>query len=170
MGKNQDQRREQDVILAKVTLEEQWAYDRRMERLSFRQMRELAALPVERGGLGYAIPESTLKHRADAYFARVKATLRTGVDERRARQEAEIDELIRLAVGDIARARAAGDVKASAEAEARLLRYQEREAKIFGTDAPQQIHQTVETRDGLLDDLNASLIALGREPVTSERP
>jgi hypothetical protein len=163
----QDKRREHEVIVAKVAIEEQWAYDRRMERLSFRQMRDLSSLPVERGGLGYPIAESTLKTRADAYFRRIRDTLQTGVDERRARQEAEIDELIRLAVGDIATARAVGDVKASAEAEARLLRYQEREAKIFGTDAPQQIHAEFTNRDGVLDDLNAALVALGREPVLS---
>lgn len=162
-------KKDRELIATKVALEEQWAYDRRQERMSLRQMRQAAALPVEQGGLGYALSEATLKARIDAYFARMKATLDMGVDERRARQEAEIDELIRLATSDIVRARAAGDVKASADAELRLLRYQEREAKIFGTDAPQRIEADVTTHDAVLDELNAALVAMGEEPVSVDR-
>lgn len=158
-------KRDREIIVARVATEEQWAYDRRMERMSFRQMREAAALPVERGGLGYEIAEATLKARADAYFSRIRATLQTGVQERRARQEAEIDELIRLAVADIAAARRAGDVRASAEAEARLLKYQEREAKIFGTDAPQRLEADVTHNPGATAALNEMLIEAGLDPV-----
>lgn len=157
-----------EVVAAKVAIEEEWAYDRRAERLSWRQMRDLSALPVERGGLGYSLGIATLQARADAYFAQIRGTLRVGVDERRARQEGEIDELIRLAIGDIRVARAAGDVKASAEAERRLLLYQEREAKIFGTDSPQRIEAEVTNRDGVMEDLNAALVSLGREPVEAD--
>lgn len=156
---------DREVVAAKVAIEEEWAYDRRVERLSWRQMRDLSALPVERGGLGYLLGIGTLQARADAYFSQIRGTLRVGVDERRARQEGEIDELIRLAIGDIKAARAAGDVRASADAELRLLRYQEREAKIFGTDSPQRVEAEVTTRDGVLEDLNAALVSLGREPV-----
>lgn len=161
-------KKDRELIATKVALEEQWAFDRRQERMNFRQMRQAAALPVERGGLGYEISESTLKARVDAYFGRIKSTLEMGVDERRARQEGEIDELIRLATSDIVRARAAGDVKASADAELRLLRYQEREAKIFGTDAPQRIEAEVTTHDAVLDELNAALVAMGESPVARE--
>lgn len=157
---------EREIVAAKVENEERWAYDRKQERFSIRQMTQLVALPVERGGLGYPLSEKVLRARMDAYFARIRESIQTGVEERRARQEAEIDELIRLAVSDIAAARAAGDVKASAEAEMRLLRYQEREAKIFGTDAPQRVEAEVTTRDGVLEDMNAALVALGRDPVT----
>ncbi|WP_298944183.1 hypothetical protein [uncultured Microbacterium sp.] len=156
---------DREVVAAKVAIEEEWAYDRRVERLSWRQMRDRSALPVEQGGLGYLLGIATLQARADAYFAQIRGTLRVGVDERRARQEGEIDELIRLAIGDIKVARAAGDVKASADAELRLLRYQEREAKIFGTDSPQRIEAEVTNRDAVLEDLNAALVSLGREPV-----
>lgn len=156
---------DREVVAAKVASEEEWAYDRRTERLSWRQMRDIAPLPVERGGLGYPLGISTLKVRADAYFDQIRNTMRVGVEERRSRQEGEIDELIRLAIGDIKAARLAGDVKASADAEARLLRYQEREAKIFGTDAPQRIETEVTTRDGVLEELNASLAVLGLDPV-----
>lgn len=156
---------DREVVAAKVAIEEEWAYDRRAERLSWRQMRDRSALPVESGGLGYPLGIATLQARADAYFNQIRGTLRVGVDERRARQEGEIDELIRLAIGDIKTARAAGDVKASADAELRLLRYQEREAKIFGTDSPQRIEAEVTNRDGVMEDLNAALVSLGRDPV-----
>lgn len=149
-----------EVIVAKIAIEEQWAYDNKIARLSFAQMSQVAELPPARGGLGYPIPASTLRQRAADYFDRIKGTLQTGVDERRARQEGEIDELIRLAVADIRTARAAGDVKASAEAEMRLLRYQEREAKIFGTDAPQRIETEVTTKDAVTEELNAMLARL----------
>lgn len=154
-------KKNREVIAARVMHEQQWAFDRRSERLTWRAIAELSGQPVERGGLGYPLGQEALKRRSDAYFERVKATLQTGVEERRARQEAEVDELIRLAVADIQAARAAGDVKASAEAEARLVRYQEREAKIFGTDAPQRLETTVTTRDGILDELNSALASIG---------
>lgn len=156
-------KKDRELVATKVGLEEQWAYDRRQERMSFRQMRQAAAFPVEQGGLGYSLGEATLKARVDAYFARIKDTLEMGIDERRARQEAEIDELIRLATGDIARARAAGDVKASADAELRLLRYQEREAKIFGTDSPQRIEADVTTHDAVADELAMMLARIPEE-------
>ena len=159
-----------EVVAAKVAIEEEWSYDRRAERLSWRQMRDLSALPVERGGLGYPLGISVLQSRADAYFAQIRDTMRVGVDERRARQEGEVDELIRLAVGDIRAARAAGDVKASAEAELRLLRYQEREAKIFGTDAPQRVEAEVTTRDAVTDELNAMLARLGVDETIQPQP
>mgnify|MGYP001097938754 CR=1 FL=1 len=154
---------DRDIIAARVEREEQWAYDRRNERLSLRQIRELSARLPEEGGLGYPLSEQVLRQRIDAYFTRIRTSLQTGVDERRARQEAEIDELIRLAVADIRDARAAGDVKASAEAEARLLKYQEREAKIFGTDAPQRIEADVTRRDAVVDELDAMLARIGAE-------
>ena len=161
---------DRDVIAAKVAFEEQWAFDRRAERLSWRQIQDRSALPVERGGLGYPLGFAVLKSRADAYFAQIRDTMRVGVDERRARQEGEVDELIRLAVGDIRAARAAGDVKASAEAELRLLRYQEREAKIFGTDAPQRVEAEVTTRDAVTDELNAMMARLGLDETIQPQP
>lgn len=158
-----------EVVAAKVAIEEEWAYDRRVERLSWRQMRDRSALPIERGGLGYPLGIATLQARAEAYFGQIRGTLRVGVDERRIRQEGEIDELIRLAIGDIRAARAVGDVKASAEAEGRLLRYQEREAKIFGTDSPQRIEAEVTTRDTVTEELNAMLARIGVDETIEAR-
>lgn len=156
-----------EIISEKVAREEEWAHDRRVERLSWRQIRDLAPLPREQGGLGYPLAVATLQTRAAAYFEQVRGAMRTGVEERRARQEGEIDELIRLAVADIRAARAAGDVKASAAAEARLLRYQEREAKIFGTDAPQRIEAEVKNYDAVNEELNAMIARIDpdHEPI-----
>ncbi|KQR86519.1 hypothetical protein ASF96_09140 [Microbacterium sp. Leaf179] len=151
------------MIAAKIAIEEQWAYDNKVARLSFAQMSRLAECAPAQGGLGYPIPASTLRIRAADYFTRIRSTLKTSVDERRARQEGEIDELVRLAVADIRTARAAGDVKASAEAEMRLLRYQEREAKIFGTDAPQRVEAEVTTKDAVSAELDAMLARLDVE-------
>jgi len=156
---------DREIIVARVVHEEQWAYDRRSERLGIRQIARLSALPPEQGGLGYPLSETVVRSRVEAYFSRIRSSLQTGVEERRARQEEEIDDLIRLAVADIRAARAAGDVRASAEAEMRLLRYQEREAKIFGTDAPQRIETEVTTRDAVADELDAMLARMGRDPL-----
>lgn len=63
---------DREVVAAKVAIEEEWAYDRRIERLSWRQMRDRSALPVERGGLGYPLGIATLQARAGAYFEQIR--------------------------------------------------------------------------------------------------
>lgn len=143
-----------EVIEEKVAYEEVWAHDRRVERLSWSQMRALAPLPREEGGLGYVMGVKTLQVRAAAGFEHVRGVVATGIEERRARQEEEIDALVRLAVADIKAARAAGDVKASAAAEARLLAYQRREADLFGIDAPARAHVEVTTKDAVAAELD----------------
>lgn len=154
-----------EIISEKVAREEEWAHDRRVERLSWRQIRDLAPLPREQGGLGYPLAVTTLQTRAAAYFEQVRGTMRTGVEERRARQEGEIDELIRMAVADIRAARAAGDVRASAAAEARLLKYQEREAQLFGIDAPARAQVEVTNHDAVAAELDAMMARLGMDPL-----
>ena len=39
------------------------------------------------------------------------------------------------------------------------------EREIYGDNAATKIEAEVTTRDGVLDDLNAALVSLGREPV-----
>lgn len=149
-----------EVIEERVAFEEAWAHDRRVERLSWPQMRALAALPREEGGLGYVIGVKTLQVRAAAGFEQVRGVLATSVEERRARQEGEIDALVRLAVADIKAARLAGDVRASAAAEARLLAYQRREADLFGIDEPVRAQVEVTTKDAAAAELDAMLARL----------
>ncbi|MFM9596740.1 hypothetical protein ACKI1O_46145, partial [Streptomyces scabiei] len=55
--------------------------------------------------------------------------------------------------------------KAIAEADRRLQAAMKDEREIYGDNAATKIEAEVTTRDGVLDDLNAALVSLGREPV-----
>lgn len=161
-------KRTRDVVLAKTVNEERWAYARRMQRLSFEQMEELSAAPVERGGLGYVVPVRILKRRADAYFEQMRATVSDERATRAERQSYEIDERARAARADFVAAREVGDAKAVEAADRRLAAAMKDERELFGLNAPTRVETTVTTRDGVLDDLNAALMSLGRDPVETD--
>ncbi|WP_334427512.1 hypothetical protein, partial [Levilactobacillus sp. HBUAS67566] len=55
--------------------------------------------------------------------------------------------------------------KAIADADRRLQAAMKDEREIYGDNAATKIEAEVTTRDGVLDDLNAALVSLGREPV-----
>ncbi|WP_286747062.1 hypothetical protein, partial [Microbacterium sp. 71-23] len=147
MGKKRDR----EVTAAKVMREEEWAYDRRNERLSFRAMRELSALPVAQGGLGYALSEITLKSRSDAYFARLRDHLAAGVVERRQRQQDELDALGRMARAALGKAAESGTI--DREAFRLLLDVQKREAALYGLDAPTQAQVEIVSKDAITAEL-----------------
>lgn len=161
-------RRTRDVVLAKVANEERWAHTMRMQRLGFEQMQDLSALPVAQGGLGYLVPARTLKKRADAYFAEMRATLQDDRATRAERQSYEIDERARVARADLIRAYEAGDVKAVEAADRRLAAAMRDERDLFGLNAATKIEAEVTTHDGVLEELNDALARMGRPPILAE--
>lgn len=153
-----------EVILSKVAAEEAWAYQRRGERLSWTAMAELATLPIEQGGLGYRISPKTLRDRSDSYFKLMAPVIATTAEERRARQQHELDELARIARDAIGRAAYEG--KTDHGAMKILLEVQKREAALHGLDAAARVDVDIHDDRGRLDELNAELAALGLEPVS----
>ena len=180
-----------ELIEAKVIREEDFALEAWRARVPFPEMRR-RALDV----LGYAISESGL--RALMKRARARGgDLSMPRAARIARQQAEIDERAARARFDLRKWHALAQEaqpqrdeyfdtaehrdalalwgkrvevanKAIAEADRRLQAAMKDEREIYGDNAATKIEAEVTTRDGVLDDLNAALVSLGREPVEVE--
>lgn len=177
-----------ELVEAKVIREEDFALEAWRARVPYPEMRRLALAE-----LGYAISESGLRALVQQARARHGDTAMTRAD-RIDRQQAEIDERARRARFDLAKWHAASNEpqperaeyydtaehrdalagwakrvevanKAIAEADRRLGAAMKDEREIYGDNAATKIEAEVTTRDGVLDDLNAALVSLGREPV-----
>lgn len=177
-----------ELVEAKVIREEDFALEAWRNRIPYPEMRRLA-LDV----LGYALSESALRGLVQAARARHGETAMTRAD-RIDRQQAEIDERAARARFDLRKWHALAQEaqperseyfdtadhrdalaawgkrvevanKAIAEADRRLAAAMKDEREIYGDNAATKIEAEVVTRDGVLDDLNAALVSLGREPV-----
>lgn len=177
-----------ELVEAKVISEEDFALEAWRARVPFPEMRRRAL-----DELGYAISESGLRALVKSARARVGDLAMTR-DERVERQQAEIDERAARARFDLRKWHALAQEpqperaeyfhtaehrdalaewakrvevanKAIAEADRRLAAAMKDEREIYGDNAATKIEAEVTTRDGVLDDLNAALVSLGREPV-----
>ncbi len=177
-----------ELVEAKVIREEDFALEAWRNRIPYPEMRRLA-LDV----LGYALSESALRALVQSARARHGDTAMTRAD-RIDRQQAEIDERAARARFDLRKWHALAQEpqperseyfdtadhrdalaawgkrvevanKAIAEADRRLQAAMKDEREIYGDNAATKIEAEVTTRDGVLDDLNAALVSLGREPV-----
>lgn len=177
-----------ELIEAKVIREEDFALEAWRARVPFPEMRRRALAE-----LGYALSESALRALVQSARARHGDTAMTRAD-RIDRQQAEIDERAARARFDLRKWHALAQEpqperseyfdtsehrdalalwgkrvevanKAIAEADRRLQAAMKDEREIYGDNAATKIEAEVVTRDGVLDDLNAALVALGREPV-----
>lgn len=177
-----------ELIEAKVIREEDFALEAWRNRIPYPEMRRLALRE-----LGYALSESALRALVQSARARHGDTAMTRAD-RIDRQQAEIDERAARARFDLRKWHAAAQEpqperseyfdtadhrdalaawgkrvevanKAIAEADRRLQAAMKDEREIYGDNAATKIEAEVVTRDGVLDDLNAALVSLGREPV-----
>lgn len=182
-----------ELVEAKVIREEDFALEAWRNRIPYPAMRRLA-LDV----LGYALSESALRALVQSARARHGDTAMTRAD-RIDRQQAEIDERAARARFDLRRWHAAAQEaqperpeyfdtldyrdalaawgkrvevanKAIAEADRRLQAAMKDEREIYGDNAATKIEAEVTTRDGVLDDLNAALVSLGRKPVETVAP
>lgn len=155
-----------DLVVARVVVERQWAYDRRIvDGMTWQMIRALALRPDEHGGIGRNYGIATLKGLVAAHRAEQGEIVGTR-EERIERRQHELDELALLARASLGRAAAAGalDVHAAKV----LLDARAAEAKMHGDDAALRIEADVTTHDAVLDELNAALVAMGEEPVRAE--
>ena len=182
-----------DLVEARVIREEDWALDAWRARRSFPDMRRLAMLPLEEGGLGYALSESALRGLVAQARKRHGDTTMTR-DERVERQQMEIDERARAARYDLARAHAElnrprpsrdeypdpdewdrafiawakgqdAATRLVESADKRLAAAMKDERDLHGLNAPTRIEADVTTRDAVTEELNAMLERAGRAPV-----
>ena len=180
-----------EIVEAKVVREEDFALEAWRNRIPYPEMRRLALRE-----LGYALSESALRALVQSARARHGDTAMTRAD-RIDRQQAEIDERAARARFDLRKWHALAQEpqperseyfdtadhrdalamwgkrvevanKAIAEADRRLAAAMKDEREIYGDNAATKIEAEVTTRDGVLEDLNAALVSLGREPVEAE--
>jgi hypothetical protein len=151
------------LILARVERERAWAHARWMERMTYGQISALSALPVDLGGLGVHISHAGIRAMV-AEYRESRGDVTMSRDERLERQSDELDEIMRALRAEIAEyVEREGSVPANAVK--LLLEAGKREADLHGLAAATKIDATVTHRDGLIDELNASLAALGRPAV-----
>lgn len=184
-----------DTIESVTRLREQrWAYERTLDHLSYRAMRELVreAPPV---GLGYDLSEPTLKALVTEYRDRMADVEARTLDEHREREledldaqhrtlVALLDPIDRAASAKTAKALGFESVEAMAQAEpgllvlrddkvlltalAQLRAVGESRRKLLGLDAPQQIKADVVMHDAITEELNDMLARAGRKPIPKE--
>lgn len=153
------------LVEARVARERQWAYDRWLERLTWAQMRVLAQLPPERGGLGYDLSPSALKGLVTQARADMGDTAMSR-DERIERQTAELDAIARSLRKRIAAADEMGGV--DVHATKLLLETQKREEILHGLAAATQVEATVVHKEAIVEELNEMLARAGRKPIEVE--
>lgn len=153
-----------ELIAVRVLRERQWAYERRLEHLSYRSMRRAANLPPEQGGLGYDLSEQALKHLVRDYLAEQHEVLAADRDELLARQQADLDELARVARASLGKAASLGAL--DVHAAKLLLDTLASERRLHGLDAPteQRIDVTVtDATDKAIAELAADLERMAKK-------
>lgn len=155
-----------ELIAARVALEQEWAYERRIvDGLPWAAIRALALRPLEHGGIDRNVGVATLRALVAAHRAEQGEIVGTR-EERIERRQHELDTLALAARSSLAKAAKLGalDVHAAKV----LLDARAAEAKMHGDDAALRIEADVTTHDAVLDELNAALVAMGEEPVKVE--
>lgn len=184
-----------DVIAVKVMREQEWAYGRKLEHYSYREMARLAAQPVEQGGLGYHMSPHTFVGLVNGYLERMRETLTDSPDLTMARELADLDEQhrnLKRLTGPIDQARSLlvartlgyatidelaehsplnvvfRDERIIVAAESQLRAVGESRRKLLGTDSAIKVDLT--THDGLTAELNEMLAKAKLPPIpTPER-
>ena len=75
-----------------ILQEERWAYERRVDRMTYRAMADLAVRPEAEGGLGRPVSTATLVRRANAYRKGLMLEEAETRDEYRARELEALDK------------------------------------------------------------------------------
>jgi hypothetical protein len=163
--KRPEARRNDAMILARVERERAWAHGLWMQRATYGQISAASVLPPESGGIGVHVSPAGCKAMVAAY-REARGDVTMSRDERLERQSDEIDELMRHLRAAIARAAEIDAV--DVHSIKLLLDAGKREAELHGLNAAQKVEAIVTHRDGVIDELNASLAALGRPLVESE--
>lgn len=152
-----------ELIAVKVMAEQRWAYERRLEHYSYRDMASLVMRPVEAGGLGYPLSESALKGLVRGYRERMADVEAEDLDEHRARELADLDLAQRLAL--VAMRAAAQAEELDVTATTLYLKAGESRRKLLGLDMPVTAKVDVTVHDAVTEELNAMLSRAGRPPI-----
>jgi hypothetical protein len=161
-------RRTDGCEVAELRIEEskRWAYERRLEHLSYREMARRSIEAPEDGGLGYYLGPDALKGRVTKYREDMTVALAEDRAEHVERELNDLDTVQRLALAAMRKGAAIGalDVHASNL----YLKAGVERRKLLGLDAPVESKVDVTVRDAVTDELNAMLAEAGIAPIESE--
>lgn len=193
MGKKKRQKSEHRRSLAETLDEARWAYERRHgDRLTYQAIADLSGADRRDGGLGRTMTISTARKRVAEYRDTLAVALDDETrEEQRAAELADLDRQQRAFVSLLGRI----DEHASAQRafamnttldvltdqrpdllvlrdEKQIMRALENlrhigesRRRLMGTDAPAKVDLEVLTRDAIIEELNAELVALGEDVV-----
>lgn len=177
--------------LAESLKEARWAYDLRAERLSYQAISDLSVAAPEDGGVGRYLNMKTVRRRVKDYLDTLSVADDETREEQRARELSDLDSQQRAFVAMLGRVDEAAtlqrafamnttvgtlrdsrpdlvvlrDERLIMRALENLRSVSESRRRLLGTDAPARAEVEVVARDGVLEDLNAALVSLGRVPV-----
>lgn len=152
-----------ELIERRVAIEREWCYARWMERMTYRQIKALAPLPVEAGGLGVHLSHEAVRSMVAEYRA-ARGDVTMSRDERLERQSDEVDEMMRQLRREIADFVTQWGVVPEKAAKM-LLDYGKREAELHGLNAATKIEADVTVTDAATVELNAMLAEAGLPPI-----
>jgi hypothetical protein len=151
-----------ELIAVKVMREQDWAYERWLEYVSYQAMRVQAAHPPAEGGLGYDLSLAALEGLVKGYREREGLSELTR-DEARERRAHDLALVMRSARASMRNAAKVGALDVHAT---KLMLEAGRDlAKHYGTDQPITVEANVTHRDAVTEELNAMLVRLGEAPI-----
>lgn len=155
-----------ELIEARVLREREWCWSAYVAGFPYPVIRTMSILPPSEGGLGYPLDVTAIKTLVAEHRAEQGQIIGTR-DERIERRQLRLDQIALDAQAAMRRARE--EDAFDPQAAKTLLDVMAAEGKMHGDDAALRIEAEVTTRDGVLDELNASLAVLGM-PAVEEVP
>lgn len=179
-----------DIVDANILIEERWAYERRVDRLTYRAMADLVRQPQELGGLGRVLSTATLVRRANAYLKAMVEEEQETRDSHRARELEALDKQERALytfldpIDRAATQRVAGalgmtvdqiterkpglivmrDDKVRISALSQLRAVSESRRRLLGLDSPTEASVTITTVDATEQAISELVAQLGLPP------
>ena len=181
--------------LAETLNEARWAYERRHEdRLTYQAISDLSVAPVREGGLGRRMGLKTVRAKVAAYRDTLAVAVDDETrDEQRLAELADLDRqqrafmVLTSPVDEVATAQRAfamnttpdvlreqrpdllvlRDERVTLRALENLRQIGESRRRLLGIDLPSKVEVEVRSNDGIMDDLNAALVAMGEAPIAT---
>lgn len=176
--KAKKQARTAELIEARVLREREWCWQAYVAGYPYPVISTMSGLPESEGGLGRMLHVSAVKTLVAQYRAEQGEIIGTR-EERIERRQMRLDALGLQATQALTapseitvdmdskerREQRIAEARWRGDAAKLLLDVMAAEGKMHGDDAALRIEAEVTTRDGVLDELNASLAMLGMDPV-----
>lgn len=178
-----------EVVDPRIEREARWCYERRLERMTMRDIAELAARHPDEGGLGHSISAQTVHRRVKHYHAQMLELESESRDEARGREIELLDKTSRAAADLVDPVDRAATAKLRAVAQARgtdpndpglvvlredavrlralklLVEVSDSRRKLLGLDAPTEHKLDITVTDAATAELNAMLAEAGLDPI-----